>query len=116
MDHSPKNPQEQERIAAAGGWVTNGRVNGVLGVSRSFGDIMYKSFSPEGAASPSDIEGDLANVWQPNYQVTSLPEVCPSASSLLTLVRPSSLWSSPLTNSSSWPRMVCGRSVPVWRS
>lgn len=25
MDHSPKNPLEQERIAAAGGWVTNGR-------------------------------------------------------------------------------------------
>ncbi len=25
MDHSPKNPVEQERIEAAGGWVHNGR-------------------------------------------------------------------------------------------
>lgn len=75
MDHSPKNPQEQERIAAAGGWVTNGRVNGVLGVSRSFGDIMYKSFSPEESLSHSHIEEDLANVWQSSFQVTSHPEV-----------------------------------------
>lgn len=51
------------------------RVNGVLGVSRSFGDIMYKNFAPEENHSPSNIEGDLANVWQKNYQVTSLPDV-----------------------------------------
>ena len=85
MDHSPKNPQEQERIAAAGGWVTNGRVNGVLGVSRSFGDIMYKSFSPEESPSPSHIEGDLANVWQSSFQVTSHPEVARPLPSALIL-------------------------------
>jgi serine/threonine protein phosphatase PrpC len=75
MDHSPKNPLEAERIAAAGGWVTNGRVNGVLGVSRSFGDIMYKSYSPSQTSALSPIEGDVSNVWQTNYQVVSLPEV-----------------------------------------
>lgn len=32
MDHSPKNPQEQERIAAAGGWVTNGRYHPCMDV------------------------------------------------------------------------------------
>ena len=47
MDHVPTNPVETSRIECAGGWVQNGRVNGVLGVSRSFGDIMFKSYDPK---------------------------------------------------------------------
>lgn len=51
------------------------RVNGVLGVSRSFGDIMYKNYAPEEKSPTSIHEHDVTNVWQPHYQVISLPEV-----------------------------------------
>ena len=44
--HRPTDASEQARIEAAGGWLTGGakkkRVNGVLAVSRAFGDIEYK--------------------------------------------------------------------------
>ena len=42
--HRPTDPAEQARIREAGGWVTGSkkRVNGVLAVSRAFGDIEYK--------------------------------------------------------------------------
>ena len=44
--HKPSDASEQARIEAAGGWLTGGakkrRVNGVLAVSRAFGDIEYK--------------------------------------------------------------------------
>jgi serine/threonine protein phosphatase PrpC len=49
--HKPSVPAELERIRAAGGWVTashkphGGRVNGVLGVARAFGDVEYKDLS-----------------------------------------------------------------------
>ena len=33
---------EKARIEAAGGWVHNGRLNGVLAVSRAFGDVEHK--------------------------------------------------------------------------
>lgn len=42
-DHKPMNPGERARIAAAGGCVTNGRVDGNLNLSRSLGDLYYKS-------------------------------------------------------------------------
>lgn len=41
-DHTPSMPTEAARIEAAGGFVSRGRVNGILGVSRSFGDIHCK--------------------------------------------------------------------------
>jgi len=38
-DHTPTNPQEAERIKASGGTISaGGRVNGILNVSRGFGD------------------------------------------------------------------------------
>lgn len=42
-DHKPMNPGERARITAAGGCVTNGRVDGNLNLSRSLGDLYYKS-------------------------------------------------------------------------
>ena len=39
-DHRPH--LESERILKAGGWIHDGRLNGVLGISRGFGDIEYK--------------------------------------------------------------------------
>jgi len=46
-DHKPKEPSEKERIKAAGGWVHNGRLNGILGVSRAFGDVEHKTLKEE---------------------------------------------------------------------
>lgn len=48
IDHKPNNPQENERILAAGGFVSNAvvpRVNGILAVSRAFGDKNFKKQS-----------------------------------------------------------------------
>jgi serine/threonine protein phosphatase PrpC len=41
-DHKPNNPGEERRIQAAGGFVTEGRVNGCLNLSRAIGDMNYK--------------------------------------------------------------------------
>ena len=43
QDHKPKVEAEKARIEAAGGWIANGRLNGVLGVSRAFGDAEHKA-------------------------------------------------------------------------
>lgn len=42
-DHSPNRPDETRRIEKAGGGVLQGRVNGVLAVSRAIGDTALKS-------------------------------------------------------------------------
>ncbi len=42
QDHTPKNEVETERISRAGGSVFLNRVNGLLAVSRSFGDWTFK--------------------------------------------------------------------------
>ena len=43
-DHTAEDPSEQARIQAAGGFVTRGRVLGILAVARSFGDHGMKDF------------------------------------------------------------------------
>ena len=42
-DHKPENPQELARINASGGFVDDGRVNGMLALSRALGDFEYKN-------------------------------------------------------------------------
>ncbi len=42
FDHKPENPSQSQRIMNAGGKIMNGRVNGGLNLSRSFGDFLYK--------------------------------------------------------------------------
>ena len=47
-DHRAMDPREMKRIIDAGGLVKNGRINGVLAPSRSFGDYDLKKINPEG--------------------------------------------------------------------
>ena len=42
-DHKPTNPDEERRIKAAGGFVSEGRINGGLNLSRAIGDMNYKT-------------------------------------------------------------------------
>lgn len=41
-DHKPDNIGEKTRIEKAGGFVSDGRVNGNLNLSRAMGDLEYK--------------------------------------------------------------------------
>ncbi|RQM24575.1 hypothetical protein B5M09_004595 [Aphanomyces astaci] len=43
IDHKANNPSEKARVEAAGGFVHNGRLDGILAVSRAFGDFAHKS-------------------------------------------------------------------------
>ncbi|KAF0685155.1 Aste57867_22926 [Aphanomyces stellatus] len=43
VDHKANNPLEKARIEAAGGFVHNGRLDGILAISRAFGDFAHKS-------------------------------------------------------------------------
>ncbi|KAH9105579.1 hypothetical protein AeMF1_018658, partial [Aphanomyces euteiches] len=43
VDHKANNPAEKDRIEAAGGFVHNGRLDGILAISRAFGDYAHKS-------------------------------------------------------------------------
>lgn len=45
-DHKPDNPGERSRIVKSGGEVIEGRVNGMLALSRAFGDFDYKPITP----------------------------------------------------------------------
>lgn len=42
-DHKPTNEEENRRITSAGGFVSFGRTNGVLSLSRALGDFDYKT-------------------------------------------------------------------------
>jgi len=41
-DHKPSNTEEQQRITRSKNSVRDGRVNGILAVSRSIGDYKFK--------------------------------------------------------------------------
>ncbi|EGR27807.1 protein phosphatase 2c, putative [Ichthyophthirius multifiliis] len=61
IDHKPDQVDEKNRIQKAGGFVTDGRVNGNLNLSRALGDFEYKNAS--GNTKPED------------YIITPCPEV-----------------------------------------
>nr|CCA22084.1 calcium/calmodulindependent protein kinase kinase pu [Albugo laibachii Nc14] len=41
-DHKASNPAEKERVEKSGGFVHNGRLDGILAISRGFGDLAHK--------------------------------------------------------------------------
>lgn len=43
VDHKPDDALEKNRIKEAGGFVSEGRVNGNLNLSRALGDLEYKN-------------------------------------------------------------------------
>lgn len=45
VDHKPENEGERQRIETAGGYVKEGRVKGVLSLSRALGDYGLKQNS-----------------------------------------------------------------------
>eukprot|EP00903_Cladosiphon_okamuranus_P009035 g8638.t3 len=62
-DHRPSREDEKARVQEAGGYISRDRLNGVLGVTRAFGDIGFKEY-------PVSLGG---NMWQ-GQQLTSQPE------------------------------------------
>ena len=41
-DHKPDDEKERDRIIKAGGYISDGRINGNLNLSRAIGDLEYK--------------------------------------------------------------------------
>lgn len=75
-DHHPCMPAERARVEAAGGVIRSGRVNGVLAVTRSIGDIMYKQFDPDAPVPSCPLEESQENgIWAPSQHVISKPDV-----------------------------------------
>jgi len=72
-DHKPNCPDEIARIVEAGGFVTLGRTNGQLAVSRALGDCMFKGFDDENA-SPRH-ERELPTVTS-EPEITEIPISC----------------------------------------
>lgn len=43
VDHKPENPGERRRVEKAGGFVEDDRVDGMINLSRSLGDLNFKN-------------------------------------------------------------------------
>lgn len=59
IDHSPKDQIEEERIKAHNGFITSGRVQGLLAVSRTLGDsFLYPYVTPEPFINVIELSAD----------------------------------------------------------
>lgn len=88
-DHKPDEVGEKKRIEAAGGFVHKSRVNGVLAVARSFGDIMYKTYIPPVPLAPGTSDAVVRGkerpskremrgpdgLWAATQQVIAMPDL-----------------------------------------
>jgi hypothetical protein len=75
-DHHPCMPSEKARVEAAGGVIRGGRVNGVLAVTRSIGDIMYKQFDMNAPVPDAPLdESKPGGIWAKSQHVISKPDV-----------------------------------------
>jgi serine/threonine protein kinase/serine/threonine protein phosphatase PrpC len=68
-DHKASLAAEKARVEAAGGWVHNGRVNGVLAVTRAFGDPEYKVL--KGKAWEQEFSADIVSA-EPDVRVEEI--------------------------------------------
>ncbi|CAM9402078.1 unnamed protein product [Ectocarpus fasciculatus] len=57
-DHRLSRPDERARVVASGGFVTNDRINGVLAVSRSFGDVQHKEGKSPGLTATPELRSE----------------------------------------------------------
>jgi len=81
-DHKPNQPFETARILESGGHVVEGRVEGVLGVARSFGDRDFKnkkSYGPGAITCEPDIK-----IWSINEKTEFLVLACDGLWDVLT--------------------------------
>lgn len=74
FDHKPINDVEVCRVERDGGFVRNGRVDGDLAVSRSFGDFGYKNCSERDDGSMSDSTSSSSSEPK-DYRVTVHPDL-----------------------------------------
>jgi len=74
VDHKASSRSETDRIHAAGGWVHNGRLHGVLAVSRAFGDIEHKKMK-WGATDDEGWNAATALVGPSNNILLAEPEI-----------------------------------------
>lgn len=75
VDHKPSNGDESRRIEAAGGWVHNGRLHGVLAVSRAFGDIEHKKMNWGAMAGSNAVSAEAMLKGPKNSILIAEPEV-----------------------------------------
>jgi protein phosphatase 2C family protein 2/3 len=54
-DHRPNDPEETERIIAAGGFIENGRIGNVLSPSRAFGDADLRNYTNNNHPAAAEI-------------------------------------------------------------
>ncbi|KAL0043093.1 hypothetical protein WJX79_009071 [Trebouxia sp. C0005] len=71
-EHKALFPAERRRIEKAGGMVTNGRLQGKIEVSRSFGDIQYKRFGMSAAPDIQDAVKVVADLCQTGRPLKSV--------------------------------------------
>ena len=69
-DHKPVLKSEMERIHRAGGKIVNQRVQGVLGVSRAFGDIEYNALKEQswGQKFKDDLISTVPDIFELEYR------------------------------------------------
>jgi protein phosphatase 2C family protein 2/3 len=68
-EHRPTNRLEEIRVKSAGGKVAAGRVNGMLAVSRAFGDFFFKKNGPVVTAAPYTISTKIDTVVDESYLI-----------------------------------------------